>query len=144
MKCYGLTINLKDDPEVIAQYKAYHRDVWPEVLEQARNLGILKTRIFLIGLRLFMYIETEDGFDFGRAFSAPGGGAATAAGVGRPDARLPGTGAGGPGGRMVGPRWSLCIRPETRGRAQPQRIEQFRVAGHAAAWRAGLSINECP
>ena len=23
-----------------------------------------------------MYIETEDGFDFGRAFSAPGGGAA--------------------------------------------------------------------
>ena len=76
MKCYGLTINLRDDPEVIAQYKAYHRDVWPEVLEQARNLGILKTRIFLIGRRLFMYIETEDGFDFGRAFSAPGGAAA--------------------------------------------------------------------
>ncbi|MDE0144115.1 MAG: L-rhamnose mutarotase [Caldilineaceae bacterium SB0670_bin_27] len=76
MKCYGLTINLKDDPEVIEQYKAYHRQVWPEVLEQARNLGICKTRIFLIGRRLFMYIETEDGFDFGRAFSAPGGGAA--------------------------------------------------------------------
>jgi len=76
MKCYGLTINLRDDPEVIAQYKAYHRDVWPEVLEQARNLGILKTRIFLSGRRLFMYIETEDGFDFGRAFSAPGGAAA--------------------------------------------------------------------
>ena len=61
MKCYGLTIILKDDPEVIAQYKAYHRHVWPEVLEHARNLGILKTRIFLIGRRLFMYIETEDG-----------------------------------------------------------------------------------
>jgi len=76
MKCYGLTILLKDDPEIIAQYKAYHRQVWPEVLEHARNLGILKTRIFLTGRRLFMYIETEDGFDFGRAFSAPGGGAA--------------------------------------------------------------------
>jgi L-rhamnose mutarotase len=72
MKCYGLTINLKDDAEVIAQYKEYHRQVWPEVLEHARRLGILKTRIFLIGRRLFMYIETEDGFDFGRAFSAPG------------------------------------------------------------------------
>ena len=76
MKCYGLTIILKDDPEVIAQYKAYHRHVWPEVLEHARNLGILKTRIFLTGRRLFMYIETEDGFDMGRAFSAPGGEAA--------------------------------------------------------------------
>ena len=76
MKCYGLTIILKDDPEVIAQYKAYHRHVWPEVLEHARNLGILKTRIFLIGRRLFMYIETEDGFDIGRSFSAPGGEAA--------------------------------------------------------------------
>ena len=72
MKCYGLTINLEDDAEVIAQYKEYHRQVWPEVLEHARRLGILKTRIFLIGRRLFMYFETEDGFDFGRAFSAPG------------------------------------------------------------------------
>lgn len=73
MKCYGLTINLKDDDEIIAQYKDYHRHVWPEALEHARRLGILKTRIFLIGRRLFMYIETEDGFDFARAFSAPGG-----------------------------------------------------------------------
>ncbi len=76
MKCYGLTINLKDDAEVIAQYKEYHRNAWPEVLEHARRLGILKTRIFLIGRRLFMYIETEDDFDFGRAFSAPAPGAA--------------------------------------------------------------------
>jgi L-rhamnose mutarotase len=71
MKCYGLTINLKDDAEVIAQYKAYHRHVWPEVLENARGLGILKTRIFLIGRRLFMYIETEDEFELTSAFSAP-------------------------------------------------------------------------
>ena len=76
MKCYGLTINLKDDAEVIAQYKEYHRNAWPEVLDHARRLGILKTRIFLLGRRLFMYIETEDDFDFGRAFSAPGAGAA--------------------------------------------------------------------
>ena len=72
MKCYSLTINLKDDDGVIAQYKEYHRHVWPEVLDHARGLGILKTRIFLIGRRLFMYIETEDGFDLDRAFSTPG------------------------------------------------------------------------
>ena len=71
MKCYGMTINLKDDAEVIAQYKAYHRHVWPEVLENARGLGILKTRIFLIGRRLFMYIETEDEFEWTSSFSAP-------------------------------------------------------------------------
>lgn len=72
MKCYGLAINLRDDPGVIERYKEHHRQVWPEVLENARGLGILKTRIFLIGRRLFMYIETDDSFEFGRAFAAPG------------------------------------------------------------------------
>jgi L-rhamnose mutarotase len=63
MKSYGLTINLVDDPPIIEQYKAYHQAVWPEVLANAREKGILKTRIFLLGRRLFMYMETTDDFD---------------------------------------------------------------------------------
>jgi L-rhamnose mutarotase len=63
LKYFGFTINVKDDPQAIEQYKAYHRAVWPEVLEHARNAGILKTRIFLLGRSLFLYIETTDEFD---------------------------------------------------------------------------------
>ena len=65
-------------------------------------MGILKTRIFLIGRRLFMYIETEDDFDFGRAFSAP---APEAARIREWDDIMRGfqePGAGSPGRRMVG------------------------------------------
>lgn len=63
MKCFGFAINLLDDPEVIQQYRTYHQTVWPEVLENARKQGVQKTRIFLLGRRLFMYVETTDDFD---------------------------------------------------------------------------------
>jgi L-rhamnose mutarotase len=62
-KTFGFTINLKDDPHVIEKYKAYHRAVWPEVLESAHKKGIFKSRIFLLGRRLFMYFETSDDYD---------------------------------------------------------------------------------
>jgi len=32
MKRYVLTLDLKDDPRAIAEYKAHHRAVWPEVV----------------------------------------------------------------------------------------------------------------
>ncbi|HIA69171.1 TPA: L-rhamnose mutarotase, partial [Candidatus Poribacteria bacterium] len=31
MKAFGLTINLREDPQIIEKYKEYHRNVWPEV-----------------------------------------------------------------------------------------------------------------
>jgi L-rhamnose mutarotase len=63
MKCFGLTLNLKDDPRVIASYKEYHRHVWPEVEASLHRVGITSLRIFLLGRRLFMYMETTDDFD---------------------------------------------------------------------------------
>ena len=35
-----LTVDLKDDPAVIAAYKEHHRRVWPEVLSSLRAVGI--------------------------------------------------------------------------------------------------------
>jgi len=67
MRFFGLTIDLKDDAEVIERYKAYHRAVWPEVLEDGRNKGILRVRIFLLRRRLFMYLETTDDYDLNQA-----------------------------------------------------------------------------
>ena len=63
MKYLGLTINLKDDPKVIAQYKEYHRHVWPEVEASLRRAGIERIRIFLLGRRMFMYMQVADDAD---------------------------------------------------------------------------------
>ena len=63
MKHFGLTLNLKDDPKIIEQYKEYHRNVWPEVLASLGEVGITKMNIYLLGRRLFMAMETNDDFD---------------------------------------------------------------------------------
>ena len=68
MQHFGLTLNLKDDPEVIEQYKAYHRDAWREVLDSLREVGVTRMDIYLLGNRLFMAIETVDDFDPARDF----------------------------------------------------------------------------
>ena len=68
MQAFAQALDLKDDPEVIEQYKAYHREVWPEVIEGLRTIGITSMRIFLLGTHLFMYFEAPDDFDPARDF----------------------------------------------------------------------------
>ena len=68
MKCYGLTLNLKNDSSVIEAYKTYHQDVWPEIIDVLKAVGILKMNIYLIGCRLFMAMETVDTFDIKQDF----------------------------------------------------------------------------
>ena len=66
MKSFGLTLGLKNDPNLIEQYKAYHRQVWPEILAGLREVGVTEMKIFLLGTRMFMYLETTDDFDLER------------------------------------------------------------------------------
>ncbi len=63
MKCYGFTLNLKDDPTLIERYKAHHRHPWPEPLQGLREVGITDMKIFLLGRKLFMYMTATDLFD---------------------------------------------------------------------------------
>ena len=63
MKNLAFTVNLKDDPEVIAKYKEYHANVWPEVLQALKDVGVIDMKIYLLGRRLFMTCEVEDDFD---------------------------------------------------------------------------------
>jgi L-rhamnose mutarotase len=65
---YGMTLLLRDDAAVIDRYKAEHAAAWPEVISRLREVGILELRIFLLGRRLFLYLEAEDGFDPDRDF----------------------------------------------------------------------------
>lgn len=64
MKRYCLSVDLKDDDKLIAEYEAYHRAVWPEIEESIRAAGILKMEIYRTGNRLFMIMETADDFSF--------------------------------------------------------------------------------
>ena len=63
MKSFAMTLDLKDDSSVIEEYKRYHHEVWPDVICGLRSIGIRKMKIFLLGTRMFMYIETPDDFD---------------------------------------------------------------------------------
>ena len=68
VKSYAMTIKLKDDADVIAKYKEYHRNTWPAVLEGLRRIGVSNMKIFLHGRRMVMYLEAADDFDLERDF----------------------------------------------------------------------------
>jgi L-rhamnose mutarotase len=61
---YCLTLDLKEDPELIAEYKRHHERVWPEITESIRDSGIEDMEIYLLGARLFMIMEVDDRFSF--------------------------------------------------------------------------------
>ena len=61
---YCLTLDLKNDPALIAEYKRYHRRIWPEITESIRSSGIETMEIYLLGTRMFMIMEVADGFSF--------------------------------------------------------------------------------
>jgi len=63
-----MTFLIKNDADVIERYKRYHREAWPEVIARLKEIGIIEMKIFLIGRRLFMYMEAVDGFDPDRDF----------------------------------------------------------------------------
>jgi L-rhamnose mutarotase len=60
---HGMTILLKDDPEIIERYEYHHAHCWPEVVEGLATIGILNMWIFRRGRRLFMYYEATPDFD---------------------------------------------------------------------------------
>ena len=68
MKHFGLTLDLKDDPQLIEAYKAHHRAVWPEVERSLKAVGITGMTIFLLGRRMFMVIQAVDEFEPDRDF----------------------------------------------------------------------------
>ena len=64
MKRYCLALDLKNDPALIAEYEAHHRNVWPEILQSITNAGIEQMEIYRTANRLFMIMEVNDDFSF--------------------------------------------------------------------------------
>ena len=71
VKRYCQTLDLKNDPQLIARYVEAHSRYksWPEIREGIRQVGILEMEIYLLGSRLFMIVETPLDFDWDQAMS---------------------------------------------------------------------------
>lgn len=61
VKRYCRTLDLRNDPELIAEYRRRHsrENIWPEVMAGIREVGILEMEIYILGTRLFMIVETR-------------------------------------------------------------------------------------
>jgi L-rhamnose mutarotase len=64
MQQFALTLDLKNDAKLIAEYEAYHKQVWPDVLKSIRNSGISSLKIYRWQNRLFMLVTAVDSFSF--------------------------------------------------------------------------------
>lgn len=64
MNRYCLTLDLKDNPQLISEYEAYHRNVWPEILKSIQESGIISMQIYRLHTRMMMIMETDDHFSF--------------------------------------------------------------------------------
>lgn len=64
MQRFCLALDLKPDPKLIAEYEAWHRKVWPEILDSIREAGIERLEIYRMDCRLFMILEAADHFSF--------------------------------------------------------------------------------
>ena len=46
---YCLTLDLKDDPALIEEYRKHHETIWPEITKSIKDSGIENIEIYLLG-----------------------------------------------------------------------------------------------
>ncbi len=71
VKRYCQTMDLRDDPQLIEEYRRRHSNgqAWQEILDGIRQVGILEMEIYILGTRLFMIVETPLDFDWDKAMA---------------------------------------------------------------------------
>lgn len=71
VKRYCQTLDLKDDPALIEEYRRRHSEgeAWSEILFGIREVGILEMEIYILGTRLFMIVEAPIDFDWDSAMA---------------------------------------------------------------------------
>lgn len=70
-KRYCKTLSLKDDAQLIEDYKKVHSPgtAWPEITRGMREVGIVDMEIYIFGTRLFMIMDTVKDFDHDKAMA---------------------------------------------------------------------------
>jgi L-rhamnose mutarotase len=70
-KRFCKTLELKNDPDLIENYKKVHAPgaAWPEITQGMKEVGIIDMEIYLLGNRLFMIMDTVADFDHDSAMA---------------------------------------------------------------------------
>ena len=70
-KRYCKTLSLKDDAQLIEDYKKVHAPgaAWPEITQGMLEVGIIDMEIYILGSRLFMIMDTVADFDHDQAMT---------------------------------------------------------------------------
>ena len=65
VKRYCRTLDLRDDAELIAEYRRRHakENIWKEVVDGIKEVGILDMDIYIRGTRLMMILEVPADLD---------------------------------------------------------------------------------
>lgn len=71
IKRYCQTLDLKENPELIAEYRRLHSQEhsWKEIRDGIREVGILEMEIYILGSRLFMIVDAPVDFDWDTAMA---------------------------------------------------------------------------
>jgi len=64
-KRFCFSCDLKDNLQLIAEYKKYHApgNVWPAITDSIKSAGIVDMQIYLTGNRMFMIMEVDNSYD---------------------------------------------------------------------------------
>ena len=68
-KRYVQTLELRDDPEMIKEYRKWHSEEFhlKEIRDGIRAVGILEMEIYILGTKLVMIVDTPEDFDWQKA-----------------------------------------------------------------------------
>ena len=66
MRRYCLTLDLRRDEALIAEYIELHKAVRPEIQKSIRDAGVLDMQLFELDGRVFMIMDVVDDFSFER------------------------------------------------------------------------------
>lgn len=68
-KRYCKILTLKDDPELIGEYKKAHakENFWPEITRGMKEVGILDMELYIFGNQLFMIMDAVPDFEHDKA-----------------------------------------------------------------------------
>jgi L-rhamnose mutarotase len=63
---FCLTLELKNDPHLVKEYEEWHQpeNIWPEIPEGLKQVGIMDMEIYRSGTTLFMILTVPVNFDF--------------------------------------------------------------------------------
>ena len=66
MKRYCLALDLKNDPDLIAEYEQWHKKISPEIVKSMFDSGVVNLEMYRVTNRMVMILEVDESFSLER------------------------------------------------------------------------------